>query len=140
MPNFLTPDRIRQTTVTMNANPDTVRTPQRVHNIRYTVPSGVVSGDTIEVIALKDGDYLLPTSKVYNGAAGSGVTLAVGLVGSATLYKAATSIATAGNIDIDATPLTRTAVTTDSVVLATFGGGNPAANTVLHFQLIVAGV
>ena len=140
MPSFSSPDRIRQANQLIGSNPDNVRSPQKVYNIRVTVPAGTVSGDVITVIALKDGDYVLPTSRVYFGAAGAGVTLSVGVTGSAALYKAATSIATAGNFELDATPLTRTQVTDDSLVTATFGGGNPATSTVLHFQIVTAGV
>jgi hypothetical protein len=140
MPSFSSPDRIRQANQLINSNPDNVRAPEKIYNIRVTVPAGTVSGDVITVIALKDGDYILPTSRVYFGAAGAGVTLSVGITGSATLYKAATSIAAVGNFELDATPLTRTQVNDDVLLTATFGGGNPATNTVLHFQVAVAGV
>lgn len=133
---------IRQTTLTIKGSPEKVRTGIYSYDITYTAPAGGLAiGDVIQFVALKGGDMLLPSSVIYNGAAGAGATLAVGVAGTPAKYKAATSVATAGSVALDATPLTRAEVPEGGeVLIGTIAGAAVAAGTVFRLIANVQGI
>lgn len=116
-----------QSSLMLKANEYTGR--QRISYFQYTVPAGgILIADTLELCDIPAGARII-NGRVHTTAFGAGCTLAIGIVGTAAKYMAATSIAAISQTDFANTlalffgeeQLTQTRM------VGTFAGANPPA-------------
>jgi hypothetical protein len=139
MANFLSDPRKQQTAKSRRLDPE-YRSKVRHYDIDV-LTTGLVNGDTIELIALEGGEAVLGASTVTYEALGASTTVAIGITGTAGKYLAATSTASAGTTSLQAglVDRTRTASAGETLFL-TIGGANPTTARKIKVSLLVSGV
>jgi hypothetical protein len=140
MPNFKSNPRKQQESKVRDLDPQ-YRSKVRHYDIDV-LTTGLVNGDTIELIALEGGDVVLGASTVTYEALGASTTVAIGIAGTAGKYLAATSTASAGTTSLQAGLVDRTRITAGAgeTLFLTIGGANPTTAKKIKVSLLVSGV
>lgn len=146
MASFNSPVYDKQQTQTLKSDPTETSLSRYVKIVSFNTSdfsAALAQNDTINLLTLGQGEYLLPSSSAYYEAFGAGVTLAVGDGTTAGKYLGASSIASAGNVAIDDGAVALGTVAQGSAgdtLVATFGGGTPAADKDIVFYLEIGKV
>jgi hypothetical protein len=140
MANFKSDPRKQQESATRDLDPQ-YRAKVRHYNIDV-LTTGLVQDDTIELIKLEGGDYVMGASTVTYEALGSSTTVAIGITGTAGKYLAATSTASAGTTSLQATLVSRNRISAGEgeTLFLTIGGANPTTAKKIKVSLLVSGV
>lgn len=139
MANFKSDIRKQQESSTRQASA-LVRSKVRQYDFDL-LTTGLVQNDTIELVELVAGDYVMISSNVAFEALGASTTISIGTASTPTKYVNATSTASASNTAFNSDIVNRTRIGAGGeVVYLTIGGANPTTAKKIKVSIVVSGV